>query len=524
MRTVLSALLAAAVLTVACNESGTNPDDCTVSAVAITGAPANLDVDETVQLTANITSEGCDPAPTATWASSSNAIATVSTSGLVTGESAGEVTITASSGGKQGTATFDIVVTPIASVRITPDSIVIGVGTGPTLRAEALDAGQNVLPGRTFTWTPDNPANVTVSGTGVLTGVTAGTTVEVTATSEGIDGSAMVHVVRPRLAFFWNDVTVPVGTEVPDGLYSYSSGAGALSISSSVPGVYSAGYLGIESMDFETEALFTTIYGGTAGSYCRISSWGLASAGVNCHNAAGVLENNNFTVAAVGSGTFSGRSGFAWIHDGAATVDTDWWYRFNPTGGSIVSTRNGVGSYTVRFENLGRVGAGDREGVMVSSYGGTGELTCQPASWTTVATHLDVEVRCFTAAGAAADTRFTVLVVDGARAGARLGFAHADQTATASYTPTNSAVRPTGSVLVTRNGVGDYTVEFTGHYRTAGLAETFLITATGVTPGRCTNGGWGFSNTVGGVASVDVTCTTTAGVAADMPFSIIALQ
>ena len=77
VRTPLSALLAMAMLTAACNESGTTPDDCAVSAVALTGAPANLDIDETVQLTANITSEGCSPAPTATWTSSSNAIATV---------------------------------------------------------------------------------------------------------------------------------------------------------------------------------------------------------------------------------------------------------------------------------------------------------------------------------------------------------------------------------------------------------------------------------------------------------------
>ena len=151
-------------------------------------------------------------------------------------------------------------------------------------------------------------------------------------------------------------------------------------------------------------------------------------------------------------------------------------------------------------------------------------VTCQPASWTTVGEDLDVAVRCFSPTGADADSPFTLMVVDGNRTGARLGFAHADQPASATYAPANSAVRPTGSVQVTRTGAGAYTVAFTGFYRSGDLNETFLITATGSTAGRCNIDGWDNSSVAGTPTTIDVVCATSAGVAADLPFSIVALQ
>ncbi len=525
MRLQISALVAAIVATAACSDDTTDPTPiCTVSTVTITGAPTELDINGTAQLTANVTSEDCTTAPTVAWTTSSGTIATVSATGLVTGKAAGEVTITATAGGKSGTATFDVATVPIAAVRLVPDSIVIGTGTGPTLRAEVLDANDNLLEGRTVTWSSQSAGNANVSNAGVLTGITAGTSSEIQADAEGFSGTAMVHVVRPQMAFLWNNLAAPVGAQVPDPFYSFNSEGGALGISSGGVGEYTASYGGFTSNEYETEALFTSIYGGPSGAYCRIDNWSSASVDLNCHAADGTLQNNTFNVAAIGAGSLSGRSAFAWIASGGATEEASWAYRYNPTGGNIISTRTALGAYTLRFENLGRAGAADREAIIVNSYGGNGGATCQPASWTTTGTHLDVEVRCFNAAGAPADSPYTILLADGARNGARLGFAHADQPASATYTPANSAVRGTGSVVVSRNATGVFNVEFENFYRGVGQTESFLVVATGPNPGRCSIGGWDSTSDIGGSASISVFCATPGGTPADLPFSIVALQ
>jgi hypothetical protein len=477
-----------------------------------------------VQLGATVDHDDCTSEPTVTWSTSSAGFATVSNTGLVTGVGAGEVTITATAGGKSGSATFDVAIVPVAAVRITPDSIVIGLGAAATLTAEALDAQDNVLAGREISWVALNPGNADISASGQLTGVAVGTTAEVTATSEGQTATARVHVVRDRLAYFWSDVATPVGMVVPDLDYSFNSSGGALSIQSSGLGLYSAIFAGMGGANFETEALFISGYSAPLGGFCRIQEWGSTSAALDCHAADGTLSDQRFTVAMVGSASFTGRSGYAWVQSGTLPVDADHYYRYNPTGGNITSTPTGTGVYTVRFEGLGRVAASDREAVMVTSYGGIDAFTCQPASWTTVDAHLDVEVRCFDATGAATNSQFTILVVDGARQGARLAFAHADQPLNGAYAPTNSAVRPSGTAQVNRNSTGHYSIAFTGFYRTGDLRETVLISATGEAPGRCQVQEWAESTEIGNSTDVFVACATPDGVAADMPFSIVVLQ
>jgi hypothetical protein len=507
---------------VACSESPTDPS-CVVNSVAITGAPTALQVNATVQLGATVDSDDCSSTPAVTWSTSAAGRATVSNNGLVTGVSAGAVTITATAGGKSGTATFDVELVPVASVRVSPEEIVIGVGPAHTLTAEALDAGNNVLPGRTVTWAVSDGTGATVSATGTLTGVTAGQSATVTANIEGVGADVTVHVVRSRLGFFWNHTSVPgpAPIDLTNG-YTYNSLGGALRVSSGISGVYLASFVGQDRLAHEDEAYFMTAYSAPLGAYCMNGGWSDTDVTVYCYDGAGILTDMRFTVAQVSSASFGGRFAFGWVSTGTQSTDASQDYRYNPTGGNIHSTRNATGSYTVRFSGLGRKAVTDREGVFVNSY--NNNATCQPASWTTVGADLDVEVRCFSPEGADADTPFTLMVVDGNRTGARLGFAHADQPATASYAPANSAVRPTGAVQVTRTGLGTYTVAFTGLYRSGDLSETFLITATGTVPGRCNIGSWNNSGEAATPTTVNVVCATPAGAAADLPFSIVALQ
>lgn len=83
---------------------------------------------------------------------------------------------------------------PVATVSITPDAGSLLVGATLQLTATVRDAAGNALTGRSVAWSGDNPAVASVSGTGLLTAISAGGPVRVTATSETISGVATITV------------------------------------------------------------------------------------------------------------------------------------------------------------------------------------------------------------------------------------------------------------------------------------------------------------------------------------------
>src|SRR5206468_1460167 len=119
-----------------------------------------------------------------TWASSNTAVATVNSSGLVTAAGAGSATITVTSEGKSGTAAITVTVVPVAAVTVSPASARLVVGGTRQLSAVTKDAAGNTLTGRVVTWSSSNPAVATVSASGLVSGVAAGSA-SITATSEG---------------------------------------------------------------------------------------------------------------------------------------------------------------------------------------------------------------------------------------------------------------------------------------------------------------------------------------------------
>ncbi len=524
MRTSPAALALVVLATMAaCNDDGTGPDgNCVVSAVAVTGAPTTLNVGATVTLQANITSTGCTTAPTVTWSSSLNSTATVTAAGVVTGVAAGPVTITATAGGKSGNATFTVATVAVASLAMSTANLVVGAGMASTLTATPKDGGGNPLTGRTVTWTSRTGAVATVSQSGAVTATAAGSS-WIVAESETVKDSTQVWVVDPRIAYAWNDNPTILGLSVPDVVYSFNIAAGANSFDRASAGLYTATWTGLTLSPGGINAQFVTAYGGAGGGFCMEDNWTTAQFVFRCFDKTGVATDLSANAVVIGSGTFSGRSAFAWIDTPGASANASATWRHHPLGLAIFSERVATGSYVVRFTGLQRASASDREGVIVNAYGSTAAV-CQPGAPTSTATGLEVAVRCFDATGAAVDSRYTILLVDGARTGARLGFALADQPASASYTPANSAVRGTGSVQITRAAAGTWDVAFTGLYRSGTLKESFLVSPVGSTAGRCWVNYWDYSSTVGGTSSARVSCATTAGVLVDMPFSIVAVQ
>ncbi|PYP23069.1 MAG: hypothetical protein DMD55_18205 [Gemmatimonadetes bacterium] len=189
-----------------------------VASVAVSPASASVQVGQTVQLAATPRDANGNPLSgrAVSWASSNTAVATVSGSGLVTGVTAGSATITATSEGQGGTATITVSTVPVASVTVSPATASVQAGQTVQLAATPKDANGNPLSGRTVTWASSNSAVATVGGSGLVTGVTAGSAT-ITATSEGKSGTSAITVTAPAPAPVASVTVTPAPASVPTG-------------------------------------------------------------------------------------------------------------------------------------------------------------------------------------------------------------------------------------------------------------------------------------------------------------------
>jgi len=129
-----------------------------------------------------------------TWTSSNVAVATVSATGVVTGHAVGMATISATSGGKSGSASVTVVPVPVGSVTVSPASVTLVPTQVTSLSAVVRDANDVVVIDRAVVWSSSNTAVAIVSPSGSVTAVAPGVAT-VTATSEGRSGSATISVV-----------------------------------------------------------------------------------------------------------------------------------------------------------------------------------------------------------------------------------------------------------------------------------------------------------------------------------------
>jgi len=185
-------------------QSGTATVTVTVAPVAsvtVTPSSATVAIGQTVQLTATPKDANGNPLTgrAISWSSSDNNVATVNSSGLVTGVVAGSVTITATSEGQSGTASITVSGVPVATVAVTPPSASVQAGQTQQLTATLKDANGNVLTGRTVTWSSNNTTVASVNGTGLVTAKVAGSAT-ITATSEGQSGTSSITVTPVPVA------------------------------------------------------------------------------------------------------------------------------------------------------------------------------------------------------------------------------------------------------------------------------------------------------------------------------------
>src|SRR5207253_3015851 len=112
--------------------------DATIVSIAVSPTNPSIAKGTTKQLTAMATftdNSHQDISASATWASSSATVATVSSTGLATGGAKGTSYISASSGGQSGKTTLTVGDATLVSIAVTPASPSIAAGTGKQFTA-----------------------------------------------------------------------------------------------------------------------------------------------------------------------------------------------------------------------------------------------------------------------------------------------------------------------------------------------------------------------------------------------------
>ncbi len=113
----------------------------------------------------------------------------------------------------------------VASVAVVPNKGEILVGATLQLAAVTRTADSAVVTGRAIAWTSSAPSRASVSGTGLVTGIAAGDSVTITATSEGISASARILV---RTVSQGSQLEVDVSSCAdPNGWFAVQDGANA---------------------------------------------------------------------------------------------------------------------------------------------------------------------------------------------------------------------------------------------------------------------------------------------------------
>ena len=201
-----------------------------VTSITVSPAATSIEAGTTDTLTATVAPANATT-PGVTWTSSDPTVATVDTTGLVTGITAGTVVITATATDGSGvTGTAHVTVTPpivppipVTSITINLSTATIDAGTTAALTATVLPTNAT---SPTVTWTSSDPTVATVGTNGLVTALTAGTTV-ITATAT--DGSGVTSSVDITVTPAQPVASAPNSTVALDtGLATTTEGAARL--------------------------------------------------------------------------------------------------------------------------------------------------------------------------------------------------------------------------------------------------------------------------------------------------------
>jgi 6-phosphogluconolactonase (cycloisomerase 2 family) len=193
-------VFAAVTLLVSCGGGGSAPSTAPVLLQSITVIAPNPSV--AAGLTAQFTASGnysdgtTKVLATANWATSDPALATITSTGLLTTLKAGMVTVSAASGGTSGNTAFRIDPATLQSITVTTASASVPAGLTEQFNAMGKYSDGSVKPLATASWTTSDTTLGTIAPNGLLTTLKAGT-VTVFAASGAITGNTAFRVDPP---------------------------------------------------------------------------------------------------------------------------------------------------------------------------------------------------------------------------------------------------------------------------------------------------------------------------------------
>jgi uncharacterized protein YjdB len=165
------------------------------------------------------------------WASSNSSIVSVDQNGNVTALSVGTAVVSAEADQQSGSATITVTEVPIGSCSLSPASqkLTVTASAQPTLVLR--DTANNVIPSlnRQMNWSSSNQVAATVSQTGLVTAVKAGTAtitaasveypaVSCTASVEAVDARIVSAVISPRPSTLRLNVPRQFGVQLFDSV------------------------------------------------------------------------------------------------------------------------------------------------------------------------------------------------------------------------------------------------------------------------------------------------------------------
>jgi trimeric autotransporter adhesin len=130
------------------------------------------------------------------WSTSNSTVASVNGAGLVIALAPGTSSISAAADGLTGSQAVTVVLAPVATVVVSPVSASLITGGTFQLSATTFDADNQLLSGRTVTWSSSNTSVASVSSSGLVTAAGTGSAT-VTATSEGKTATSAITVSAP---------------------------------------------------------------------------------------------------------------------------------------------------------------------------------------------------------------------------------------------------------------------------------------------------------------------------------------
>lgn len=415
---------------------------------------------------------------------------------------------------------------------------------GTILVGDTVKAGLKLLNGKglppagdsTTVWRSSDPASVAVDSTGRVVGSAPGAHAVISATvANKVTGSASVSVADDqRIGYALADQPAAAGPYLPDAAYRFNSSGSPIDVTRSSAGAYSVRFDGLGRSAGQRDNVQVSGNAGAGGIFCKLAGWQSSgtdlTADVHCFTPAGAPADSRFTILLSGARVYNptapnSRLGFALTPDfasanSAVQLDTSGTTR-NNSATHIVNVGHGTaGQYSVQFPGLER-GAGAGPITVQVTAVGSGPERCQVIAF--IPAQATAGVSCATTGGAAADSRFSILMLQRGRAQTRFGYALADQfNSTVAYQPVSGYVRnPGGTVSARLLSTGHYEVIFQGIARSPGDVDTVILMPWGAEH-ICTTTTWANSGTTD--FAVTLSCFNVSGTPANAQFNVLLLQ